>query len=46
MSDATELLAAIASLKAGGVAELAFYNWGHLRRRNLAWIGQALRDLQ
>jgi hypothetical protein len=32
--------------KAGGIVHLAFYNWGHLRRRNLAWIGQALRDLQ
>lgn len=46
LADKAELLAAIAALKAGGVSELAFYNWGHLRRRNLAWIGQALRDLQ
>ncbi|HEV7277393.1 MAG TPA: hypothetical protein VGN80_13990 [Devosiaceae bacterium] len=37
-----EFLAAIAALRAGGVEELAFYNWGHLRPANLAWIGEAL----
>jgi len=25
------------------VDELAFYNWGHLRKANLAWIGDAMR---
>ena len=30
--------------RAGGVDELAFYNWGHLRRANLAWIGEALKE--
>jgi len=39
-----EFLAAVEALRAGGVTELAFYNWGHLRRANLAWIGDALRD--
>ena len=37
-----DLLAAVAALEAGGVTELAFYNYGHLRRTNLAWIGDAL----
>lgn len=37
-----EFLAAVAALRAGGVDELAFYNWGHLRPTNLAWIGEAL----
>lgn len=37
-----EFLAAVAALRAGGVEELAFYNWGHLRQANLAWIGEAL----
>ena len=37
-------LAAVAFLRAGGVDELAFYNWGHLRRANLAWIGEALKE--
>jgi hypothetical protein len=44
LADRADFLAAIAALKAGGVSELAFYNWGHLRRRNLAWIGEALRE--
>lgn len=38
-----EFLEAVATLRAGGVDELAFYNWGHLRQANLAWIGEALR---
>jgi hypothetical protein len=38
-----EFLAAVDALRQGGVEELAFYNWGHLRRSNLAWIGEALR---
>ena len=38
-----EFLAAVAALREGGVDELAFYNWGHLRRANLAWIGDAMR---
>ncbi|ODT72198.1 MAG: hypothetical protein ABS75_05235 [Pelagibacterium sp. SCN 63-23] len=37
-----EFLAAIDMLVAGGVTDLAFYNWGHQRRRNLEWIGEAL----
>lgn len=40
-----EFLAAVAALRDGGVDELAFYNWGHLRRANLAWIGDALRGM-
>ena len=38
-----EFIAAVEALRAGGVDEIAFYNWGHLRRANLAWIGEALR---
>ncbi len=38
-----DFLAAIAALREGGVDELAFYNYGHLRRPNLQWIGDALR---
>jgi hypothetical protein len=40
-----EFLEAVAGLRAGGVEELAFYNWGHLRRTNLAWIRDALRGM-
>ena len=39
-----EFLAAVAALREGGVDQLAFYNYGHLRRANLAWIGKALRQ--
>ena len=39
-----EFLASVAALREGGVEELGFYNWGHLRRANLGWIGEALRD--
>jgi hypothetical protein len=37
-----EFLAAVDALRTGGVDELAFYNFGHLRRANLTWIGTAL----
>ena len=43
LSSKCEFLAAVAALREGGVDELVFYNWGHLRRANLAWIGEALR---
>jgi hypothetical protein len=37
-----DFIAAVDALREGGVDELAFYNYGHLRRANLAWIGEAL----
>jgi hypothetical protein len=37
-----DFIATVDALRDGGVDELAFYNYGHLRRANLAWIGQAL----
>jgi hypothetical protein len=40
-----EFLAAIEALITGGVRELAFYNWGHIRSANLAWIGDAMKML-
>ena len=43
LSTKGEFLAAVEALREGGVDELAFYNWGHLRRANLAWIGDAMR---
>lgn len=43
LSSRGEFLAAVEGLRAGGVEELAFYNWGHLRPANLEWIGEALR---
>ena len=46
LSDSGELLAAIAALIEGGVTELAFYNWGHLRGANVAKIAQAMQLLE
>jgi len=43
LSTQAEFMAAIEALRDGGVDELAFYNWGHLRKANLAWIGDAMR---
>lgn len=43
LSTKAEFVAAVEALREGGVEELAFYNWGHLRKANLAWIGEALR---
>lgn len=41
-----EFIAAVEALNAGHVTDLAFYNYGHLRRANLSWIGDALRGLK
>ena len=41
-----EFLAAMRSLAAGGVREVAFYNWGHLRDANLDWIREGLAELE
>ena len=38
-----DFLAAVAALREGGVEELAFYNYGHLRRSSLGWIAAAMR---
>lgn len=40
-----EFLAAVEALVAGGVKELAFYNWGHLRDANVARIAKAMKLL-
>jgi hypothetical protein len=37
-----EFLAAMRALGEGGVSEVAFYNWGHLRDANLKWIADGL----
>jgi hypothetical protein len=40
-----EFLAAMRALAAGGVSEVAFYNWGHVREANLDWIPEGLAVL-
>ena len=37
-----ELVAAVTALRDAGISDIAFYNYGHLRRSNLAWIADAL----
>jgi hypothetical protein len=44
-TDRSEFLAAAKALAQNGVSEIAFYNWGHLRSANIAWIGEALQVL-
>lgn len=41
-----EFLTAITALINGGVTELAFYNWGHLRSANVSWIAEAMQLLE
>ena len=41
-----EFLAAMQALGAGGVSEVAFYNWGHLRSANIGWIADGLLALE
>ena len=38
-----EFLAAVQALLDGGVIDLAFYNWGHIRAANIAWIEDAMQ---
>jgi len=45
LNQRSDLLAAVQALAENGVDEIAFYNWGHLRTANLAWIGEAMRLL-
>jgi hypothetical protein len=41
-----EFLAAMRALGDGGVREVAFYNWGHIRDSNLDWIGDGLAAME
>jgi hypothetical protein len=34
------------ALAEGGVSEVAFYNWGHVRDANLEWIAEGLAALK
>jgi hypothetical protein len=41
-----DFLAAMQALNQGGVDEVAFYNWGHIRDANLDWIRDGLAILE
>jgi hypothetical protein len=45
-SHRAEFLGAVEALHQNGVDEIAFYNWGHLRKMNITWIGEALQLLE
>ena len=40
-----EVVAAVSALKAAGIRDIAFYNYGHLRQNSLDWIGAAMTSL-
>jgi hypothetical protein len=37
-----EVIEAAQALRDAGISEVAFYNYGHLRRSNINWIADAL----
>jgi hypothetical protein len=39
------VIAAVSALHEAGVDDIAFYNYGHIRRPGLAWIGDALKAI-
>ncbi|HVP99531.1 MAG TPA: hypothetical protein VMS87_09885, partial [Roseiarcus sp.] len=41
-----EFIAAMRALGQGGVRQVAFYNWGHIRDAHLDWIPDGLAELE
>jgi hypothetical protein len=41
-----EFVAAMRALGAGGLREVAFYNWGHVRDANIDWIAEGLAAME
>jgi hypothetical protein len=41
-----EFLAAMRALGAGGLSDVAFYNWGHVRKHNVDWIEEGLAEME
>ncbi len=46
LTDRATVAAAVATLTAGGVTDIGFYNYGHLRRPAMDWIADAFRGLE
>jgi hypothetical protein len=38
----SEVVETARALRDAGISEMAFYNYGHLRRSNINWIADAL----
>jgi hypothetical protein len=45
LASKADVVDSVAALAKGGVTDIAFYNWGHLRSANVDWIGEALKSL-
>ena len=39
------VVGAVSALKAAGITDVAFYNYGHLRRNSISWIGAAMEAI-
>ena len=46
LENRAEFIAAMRALAAGGVREVAFYNWGHVRSRNFEAIAEGLAAME
>jgi hypothetical protein len=40
-----DVIGAVHALREAGIEDIAFYNYGHLRRSSLNWIAEALAGL-
>ncbi|MCB1495812.1 MAG: hypothetical protein KDJ86_08510 [Bauldia sp.] len=44
LQTAGDVAGAVNALRAAGIEDIAFYNYGHLRQRSIDWIGAAMRQ--
>ena len=45
LNSENEVVQAVAALWEGGVKDIAFYNYGHIRKQSLNWISSALKKV-
>ncbi len=46
LANQEQVVAAVNTLTSGGIKDLAFYNYGHLRKQSLDWVGEAISRLE
>ena len=46
LTDRASVAAAVMALFDGGIQDISFYNWGHLRPASLDWMGDALKLIE
>lgn len=44
LQSGADVAGAVNALRAAGIEDIAFYNYGHLRQRSIDWIGAAMRQ--